>query len=194
MASREEVRRQMETDKIEYILTQYVDIHGAAKAKMVPTSHFDDAIDVGAGFAGAAVSGLGQGPHSHDMTARIDLDSYTPLPWQEGVARFASDLYVDGEPYMYCPRQNLKRVLARAREEGYIFYVGIEPEHFLVTRNDDGSISVWDPSNMDTLDKPCYDYKGLAGVMGYLTEMMGGLNRLGWDVYQSDHEDYSTGY
>ena len=194
MASREEVRRQMETDKIEYILTQYVDIHGAAKAKMVPTSHFDDVIDVGAGFAGAAVWGLGQGPHSHDMMARIDLDTYTPLPWQDGVARFASDLYVDGEPHRYCPRLNLKRVLARVKEEGYIFYVGIEPEHFLVTRNTDGSISVWDPSNMDTLDKPCYDYKGLAGVMGYLTEMMDGLNRLGWDVYQSDHEDANGQY
>ena len=194
MASREEVRRQMETDKIEYILTQYVDIHGAAKAKMVPTSHFDDVIDVGAGFAGAAVWGLGQGPHSHDMMARIDLDTYTPLPWQEGVARFASDLYVDDEPHRYCPRLNLKRVLGRVKEEGYIFYVGIEPEHFLVTRNTDGSISVWDPSNMDTLEKPCYDYKGLAGVMGYLTEMMDGLNRLGWDVYQSDHEDANGQY
>ena len=194
MASREDIRRQMEEDGVEYILTQFVDIHGAAKAKMVPASHLDAAIDVGAGFAGAAVWGLGQGPHSHDMTARIDLDTYTPLPWQGDVARFASDLYVDDEPYMYCPRLNLRRVLAMARDEGYVFNVGIEPEHFLVTRRANGSISVWDPYDMDNLDKPCYDYKGLAGAMDYLKDITSGLNRLGWGVYQSDHEDANGQY
>jgi len=184
----------MQEDKIEYILTQFVDIHGAAKVKMVPAAHFDDVIDVGAGFAGGAVWGLGQGPHSHDMMARIDLDTYTPLPWLEGVARFASDLYVDNAPYMHCSRLNLKRVLGRVREEGYVFNVGIEPEHFLVTRNAGGSIAIWDPSNLDTLDKACYDYKGISGVMGYLRDMMEGLNRLGWDCYQSDHEDANGQY
>ena len=100
---------------------------------MVPVASLDDVIDPGAGFAGGAVWGLGQGPHSHDMMARIDLDSYTPLPWKEGVARFASDLYVDREPHPYCARLNLKRVLSQAREQGFLFNVGIEPEHFLVT-------------------------------------------------------------
>ena len=98
MAARDEVRRQMGDDNIEYILAQFVDINGSPKVKMVPVSHFDDVIDTGAGFAGAALPGMGQGPHSHDMLARIDLDSYTPIPWTQGVARFASDLYVDEEP------------------------------------------------------------------------------------------------
>ena len=194
MVSRDKVRKRLQEDKIEYILAQFVDIHGAAKVKMVPVAHFDDVIDVGAGFAGGAVSGLGQGPHSHDMLARIDLDSYTPLPWTDGVARFASDLYVDDEPYMHCPRINLKRVLAEVKEQGYIFNVGIEPEHFLVVRNPDGSINIWDPDNVDTLDKPCYDYKGISGVIDYLRDMMEGLNKLGWDCYQSDHEDANGQY
>ncbi len=194
MASREEIRKRLQDDKIEFLLTQFVDINGAAKAKMVPVSHLDDVIDEGAGFAGGALPGMGQGPHAHDMLARIDLDTYTPLPWKEGVARFASDLYVDGEPYMYCSRQNLKRVLSDARDQAYEFYVGIEPEHFLVTRNDDGSISVWDPNNADRLDKPCYDFKGIANVMSYLQDMMGAMNRLCWDSYQSDHEDANGQY
>ncbi|MFQ5874405.1 MAG: type III glutamate--ammonia ligase, partial [Dehalococcoidia bacterium] len=148
MVTREEVRKRMQEDGIEYILTQYVDMHGAAKVKLVPVGHFDDVVDVGAGFAGGALHGMGQGPHSHDMLARIDLDTYTPLPWQPNVARFASDLYVDDEPHPFCPRQNLKRVLSDVREEGYVFNVGIEPEHFLVRRNGDGSISVWDPDDV----------------------------------------------
>ena len=194
MATRDEVRKRMQDDKIEFLLVQFVDINGAPKVKMVPVSHFDDVIDAGAGFAGAAVMGMGQGPHSHDMLARIDLDTYTSVPWTSGVARFASDLYVDDERYMFCPRQNLKRVLSRVEQEGYVFQVGIEPEHFLVTRNGDGAISVWDPNEVDSLDKPCYDFKGIANVMDYLRDMMDGMRRVGWDVYQSDHEDANGQY
>ena len=194
MATREDVRQRMQDDNIEYLLAQFVDINGSPKVKMVPVSHFDDVIDEGAGFAGAAVLGLGQGPHSHDMMARLDLATYSPAPWTEGVARFASDLYVDGEPYMFCPRQNLKRVLAKVREEGFVFNVGIEPEHFLVTRNGDGSLSVWDPDNVDTLAKPCYDFKGIANVMDYLRDLMDGMALVGWDTYQSDHEDANGQY
>ena len=194
MPTREEVRQRLREDGIEYLLVQFVDINGSPKVKMVPVSHLDDVIDGGAGFAGAAVLGLGQGPHSHDMMARIDLDTYSPAPWTEGVARFASDLFVDDEPYMYCARQNLKRVLSNARAEGYTFHIGIEPEHFLVTRNEDGSISVWDPNDVDTLTKPCYDFKGIANVTGYLRDMMDGMAKVGWDPYQSDHEDANGQY
>ena len=82
MPTRDELRKQMATDGIEYLLVQFVDITGAAKVKMVPVAAFDAAIDDGAGFAGAAVWGVGQGPHSHDMLARIDLDTYTPIAWK----------------------------------------------------------------------------------------------------------------
>ena len=194
MVTREQVFQRMQGDAIEYVLAQFVDINGSAKVKMVPVGHFNDVVDVGAGFAGAAVMGLGQGPHSHDMMARVDIDTYTPLPWKQGVARFASDLFVDDEPYMFCPRQNLKRVLAAAREQGYVFNVGIEPEHFLVTRDEHGSISVWDPNHVDELDKPCYDFKGISNVMDYLRDMMDGMAQLGWDPYQSDHEDANGQY
>jgi len=184
----------MQNDGIKYLLAQFVDLNGSAKVKMVPASHFDDVIDGGAGFAGAAVAGLGQGPHSHDMMARIDLDTYSPVPWREGVARFASDLFVDDEPHPYCARTNLKRVLGDVRGMGYVFYVGIEPEHFLVTRDEDGAIRVFDPNDIDNLAKPCYDFKGMANVMDYLRDLMDGMASVGWDVYQSDHEDANGQY
>ena len=189
MSTRDEVRQRMRDDNVQYLLAQFVDINGSPKVKMVPAAHLDDVVDVGAGFAGAAIPGMGQGPHSHDMLARIDLDSYTPVPWAEGLARFASDLYVDEEPHMYCPRQHLKRVLSEVRQNGYTVNVGIEPEHFLVTKKEDGSIAIWDPNDVDNLTKACYDFKGIANVMGYLRDMMDGMTRIGWDTYQSDHED-----
>ena len=99
----------LESDHIAFLLIQFVDIHGAAKVKLVPARTLARRRGTGRGFAGGAVWGMGQGPHSHDMFARVDLDTYTPLPYEPGVARFAADLYVDGQPHPYCPRVNLKR-------------------------------------------------------------------------------------
>jgi glutamine synthetase len=75
------------------------------------------------------------------------------------------------------------------REKGYVFNVGMEPEHFLVTRHADGSIAPWDPDNVDSLAKPCYDFRSMAPAMLYLQELTASLNDLGWGVYQTDHED-----
>ena len=55
MSDREAIRSRMNAAGIEFLLAQFVDIHGSAKVKMVPYSGFDDMIDSGAGFAGAAV-------------------------------------------------------------------------------------------------------------------------------------------
>jgi len=194
MPNRLELKELLRKHDVHFILAQFVDIHGCAKVKMAPVQALDTLIHEGAGFAGGAVWGMGQGAHSHDMMGRIDLDSYTPLPWQPGVVRFASDLYVDGQPHPYCPRVNLKRVLASAREKGFVFNVGIEPEHFLVVRNADGTISPWDPAKVDTLAKPCYDFKGIAPALGYLQDITNYCNQLGWGVYQTDHEDGNGQY
>jgi glutamine synthetase len=188
------VQSHFQKDGIEYLLVQFVDIHGSPKVKMVPTDAVDDVTDTGAGFAGGAVWGLGQNASSHDMMARIDLASYTPLPWKPGLARFAADLYVDGKPYPYCPRVNLKRVLTELRNMGYVFNVGVEPEHFLVTRTGEGRIEPWDPARVDNLAKPCYDFKGLAAACDYLRDMNDALRKLDWGVYQSDHEDANAQY
>jgi len=194
MVTREETRKRMQRDSVQYLLVQFVDLNGSPKVKMVPAAQLDNVIDAGAAFAGVALPGIGQGPHSHDMMARIDLGSYTPVPWTEGIARFASDLFVDGQPHMYCPRQNLKRVLAHVRQEGYAFNVGIEPEHYLVTKAQDGSIAVWDPHGQDDLRYPCYDFKGTAGAIDYLRNMMDAMGKMGWGPYQSDHEDGNGQY
>ncbi|QDV34666.1 type III glutamate--ammonia ligase [Tautonia plasticadhaerens] len=186
------LRDRLDADRIDYLLVQFVDLHGAAKVKLVPASGLVPAFESGAGFAGGAIWGMGQGPHSHDLMARIDLDSYTPLPYEPGVARFAAELFVDGEPHPYCPRVNLRRVLDRARGLGFSFNVGMEPEFFLVTRDADGSISGWDPDRVDDLQKPCYDYNGLSGALGFLRAMNDTLQALGWGVYQSDHEDANS--
>ncbi|MCC7423186.1 MAG: type III glutamate--ammonia ligase [Planctomycetaceae bacterium] len=189
MTDRQELRARMADDGIEFLVVQFVDIYGSAKAKMVPVSSFDDVIDCGAGFAGGALWGMGQGPHSHDLMARIDLDTYTPLPWLPNTARFAADLFVDDEPYPLCPRLNLKRVLKAAADAGYVYNVGMEPEFFLVTRDESGRVRPWNPDGVDSLKKPCYDFRSMSPAIGFLQELTASLNKLGWGVYQTDHED-----
>ena len=52
---RNELKNQLKADRIEYLLVQFVDLHGAPKVKMVPAEALNDVIDTGAGFAGGAV-------------------------------------------------------------------------------------------------------------------------------------------
>ena len=190
----DEVRARLTHDKVDYLLAQYVDIHGTPRCKGIPARAFDLFLGGSAGFAGGAVSGMGQGPHDHDMIAVPDLASYTLVPWETGVARFACDITVDGRPWPYCPRTALKQALEALRREGYTMMVGTEAEHFLVKRLADGTIAPFDPDGVDTMDKPCYDFKSLAGSMGYLRTIIGYLDQLGWEPYASDHEDANAQY
>ncbi len=190
---REQVREQLKDQGIEFILAQFIDIHGSPKVKQVPVDCFDDVVDDGAGFAGSAVWGMGLGPEDHDLMARTDLATYTQLPWQPNVALACTDLYVDNQPWPYCPRNNLKKMLGRLAEKGFTLNGGFEPEHFLVERDENG-IKPWDPLKIDTLAKPCYDFKSMAQSMDYLQDITRYGNQMGFGVYQSDHEDANGQY
>jgi glutamine synthetase len=179
----------LQRDGIDYLLAQWVDIHGTPRVKGVPASALHQFLGGSAGFAGAATVGMGQGPHSHDMIGMPDFSSYTVVPWETGVARVACDIHVDGEPWPYCSRTVLKRAADRLADIGYEMRVGVEAEHMLVTRKPDGTIAPFDPTGVDTLEKPCYDFKGLSANLGYLRELVRAMEALGWEPYASDHED-----
>jgi len=102
-----------------YVLAQFVDIHGAAKAKAVPVEHYDMVIGDGAGFAGFAVWGLGMGPHGPDFMGVGDPETLCDVPWMPGFSRIACDGHVKGEPYSFCSRVTLKRALQRFADRGY---------------------------------------------------------------------------
>lgn len=53
--NREQAQQFFEQNKIKYVLAQFVDIHGSAKAKAVPVEHLDMVLSDGAGFAGFAL-------------------------------------------------------------------------------------------------------------------------------------------
>ena len=172
---------------IKFVLAQFVDIHGAAKAKAVPVEHLDMVLTDGAGFAGFALWGFGMGPHGPDYMAIGDLDTLSLIPWMPGYARLVCNGHVRGKPYAYCSRVALKRQLDKLSARGMTLYTGIEPEFMLLTRSADGKLGPHDAT--DQLDKPCYDYKGLSRASAFLDQMVSSLRAVGIDVYQIDHED-----
>ena len=138
---------------------------------------------------------MGQGPHSHDMLARADLGDLHPAALRAGrrAVRGGSVRRRRAAPVL-SSRQPQARARRGPRARAIVFNVGIEPEFFLVVKNADGSIRGWDPHGVDDLAKPCYDYKGISGALGFLRALNDGLDRLGWGVYQSDHEDANFQY
>jgi glutamine synthetase len=170
-----------------FVLAQFVDIHGAPKAKAVPAEHLDMVLKEGAGFAGFALWGMGMGPNGPDYMAVGDLATLSAVPWMPGYARLACDGHVNGKPYSYCSRVILKRRLAALAREGLTLYTGIEPEFMLLSKAADGALRPADET--DDLQKPCYDYKGLARSSAFLERLVDALRAVGIDVYQIDHED-----
>jgi glutamine synthetase len=182
-----EAKQWLEANEIRYLLAQFVDIHGTAKAKAVPVEHLDMVLTDGAGFAGFALWGFGMGPHGPDYMAMGDLSTLMPIPWMPGFARLATYGHVHGKPYAYDSRGALKVQLDKLAAQGLTLYTGIEPEFMLLKRAEDGSLSPCDST--DTLGKPCYDYKGLARSADFLDRLVRTVRQAGLDVYQIDHED-----
>jgi len=174
-------------NNVKYVLAQFVDIHGTAKAKSVPADHFEDIITNGAGFAGFAIWGMGIEPHGPDYMAVDDLDTLSLVPWQPGYARIVCDGHVHGEPWSIDARVALKKQLKRLEAKGLTFYTGLEPEFSLLKKGPDGQVLPCDDT--DQLAKPCYDYKGLSRSRLFLERLTDSVKAVGIDAYQIDHED-----
>ncbi len=184
-----DLKERLRAAGVHTLLVQFADVHGVAKGKLVPLAHLGDVLAAGAGFAGPSIWGTGlprTGPRS-EYYARGDAATAQPLPWMPGVARIVGDGFVDGQPFEGCPRQVLRRALARLAERGWSMRTGIEPEFFLLKRTPAGG---WAPADdHDREDKPSYDLKSLPRQAGFLHELQAALAACGLDVLQLDHED-----
>jgi glutamine synthetase len=183
----DEIRQRADERGVEFYFAQFVDMYARPSAKLIPAAHLDELVNEGAGFAGFAAGEIGQLPSDPDIAAMPDLASYTPVPWEQNLARFACDVYVDGEEWPYDPRTILRRQLEKARAKGFEFMMGLELEYFLLRSDGNGGIELADP--LDDLEKPCYDLKGLTRNYDFLTTVSRYVNELGWGNYANDHED-----
>jgi len=119
------------------------DIDGILRGKYIHRDKFFSAVESGFGFCDV-VFGWDAHDQCYDNTrltgwhhgfpdaiARLDLDTYRTVPWDGGVPFFLGNFVThDGKPHPICPRQVLRRVLARAKKLGYEAMIGAEFEFF----------------------------------------------------------------
>ena len=108
-----------------YALASYADIHGRSKCKVVPIDHLDRMLNGSELFTGAALDGVPQEVNDEEVAAMPDPASATVLPWKSDMAWFASDLWLNGQPFEACSRNILKRATRRSRRDGF----RIQPRH-----------------------------------------------------------------
>ncbi len=127
------VLRTVEERGVRFVQLWFTDVLGRHKAFHVTPAELADALDDGMTFDGSAIDGFSRTTES-DVLARPDLTTFQLLPWYPEGASVASvfcDIVeIDGSPFDGCPRQQLRRVLAGAREQGYTFFVAPEIEYF----------------------------------------------------------------
>jgi glutamine synthetase len=176
-------------DAVQFVAVQWVDVHGAAKAKLVPRDAWAAtcAPGGGAGFAAFANHGFARGPEHPEFLALPDPATLTVLPHLPDTA-VAFSTVMDGDSVATCDAGAiLARVQRMGAERGLTPVVGMEPEFFLLRRTEDGSLAPFDA--LDALDKPCYDLKALLRAAPVLKALVGAMQTLGWEVSALDHED-----
>ncbi len=178
----------LQQKNVKFVLSQFVDLNGVPKAKMVPVGEFENLARNGVGFAGFAVSTeMGQTPAEPDLITIPDLNTMTVLPWRQNTAWFAANLFVEGASWKYCTRTILRNYLDKVRKERNLtFKTGIEPEFYLV-RKEANTIQLID--DVEGVAKPCYDLKLLSRRMDFLQTLNDYLDTLGWHSEAADHED-----
>ncbi|MBU1140328.1 MAG: type I glutamate--ammonia ligase [Proteobacteria bacterium] len=141
--TRDEIMRIIEEENIHFFRLQFVDIFGFMKNVAIPKSQIEKALDGQMMFDGSSIDGFVRINES-DMYLKPDYNTFCILPWRnrDGIAaaRIICDVAKsDGTPFSGCPRNNLKRVLAEAKELGYTMNVGTEAEFFLFEKDEDGN-------------------------------------------------------
>ena len=152
--TREEIMAIIEEKNVNFFRLQFVDIFGFMKNIAIPRSQIKKALDGQMMFDGSSIDGFVRINES-DMYLKPDYDTFLVLPWRvrdnENAARIICDVHKsDGTPFTGCPRVNLKRVLAEARDLGYTMNVGTECEFFLFQEDEQGNLKT------KTGDFACY--------------------------------------
>ena len=169
----DQVKSFVSENGIEFFLCSFVEMSGTPKAKVIPVTHLEDMANDGAGFGGFAAGEIGQGPHDPEMACIPDFSSLTIVPWRENLAWVAGDMFVEGQSWHYCPRTILRNQLEKAKQNGYVFNVGIEAEFMLLKQDEDGQYIPWD--TLDSLDKPCYERRGIHSLPSTLSDAIDAL-------------------
>ncbi len=170
-------------NSVRFFMISYTDLFGGQRAKLVPAQRIAEMQENGAGFAGFA-TWLDLTPAHPDMLAVPDADAVIRIPWNPEIAWVPARCMMEGEPVAQAPRNVLERLVAEAATEGLRIRTGVEAEFFLLTPEGQ---QISDPH--DTAAKPCYDQQAVMRRYDVLREIADYMMEMGWNPYQTDHED-----
>jgi glutamine synthetase len=88
-------------------------------------------------MADALAAGSGLGPVG-EVWLTPDWSTLQPLPYVPGQARVFGDMVAHGDPWPWCSRQFLKRMVEQAAEAGLALQTAFEPEFYLLRRGGNG--------------------------------------------------------
>ncbi|MEM7192827.1 MAG: glutamine synthetase family protein, partial [Pseudomonadota bacterium] len=187
-----EVRRRLDEAGVKYVMACWIDLFGIPKTKPVPMTDFEElCMGKGPQFAVHSISYVPElTPADSDQVVVPDLDAVYICPWDPCTAFIFSDLYWEEAPYNVCPRQALRRAIAKARDAGYVGFAGVEPE-FIVMKWDEAGQPVKafddDPAPGEGL-RPRrqafgYDTEYSCDSMPFLKGLIDILNGLGWQLH-----------
>ena len=147
----EELKRRVETEKLQLVRLAWADPHGASRAKAVTVPVFLAALESGyninvatttldsanarifASFTRGGGMGLDEMTGSPNLTIVPDPATFRVLPWAPGVGWVLCDEYfTSGVPFHFSTRQLLRRQLKRLADKAMGSLVGLEIEWYLL--------------------------------------------------------------
>ena len=184
--TKDEIRKIVEDEDVEFIRMQFTDIFGQLKNVAITRSQLEKAMNNQIMIDGSSIEGFARISES-DQYLRPDLDSFVIFPWrpQRGkVARFICDVYnPDGTAFAGDPRGVLKKELEKAAAKGYSFNVGPELEFFLFSTDENGE------PTLSTSDEAGYfDLAPLDRGGDTRREISLLLEKMGYEIEASHHE------
>lgn len=182
-----DLRERLAAAGVHTLVAQFTDLFGDPKGAYLPLQQLDWLLTHGAAFAGASIPGTGlprTGPRS-ELLVRGAASTISMLPWMPGYARVVCEGFVDGQPFESCPRQVLRRQVARLSKQGWHLRCGSEPEFYLLRRDPDGQDEPMDPA--DNLSQPGCDLDSLARQREFLHTLRLALEAAGQPIVQIDH-------
>ncbi|MBA2383474.1 MAG: glutamine synthetase [Actinobacteria bacterium] len=181
--SRQRVLKEIESQKVEYVLFWFTDLEGHLKSFAITPAEIATALDDGMGFDGSSITGFNAIEES-DMVAIPDPETFRLMPSREGeavVGRMICDVVTpDGEPYEGDPRYVLRRALERMKRMGFdTFNVGPELEYFLFK----------DSKGTETLDEGGYfAMTALDAATEWRNDTIQALEAMGIPIEYHHHE------
>ena len=181
-----QVLEQAQADGVHFVSMQFTDILGTIKSITIPVRGLKEALERGIWFDGSSIEGFAR-IYESDMVLKPDPSTYRVLPWsipERRRARIICDLFrPDGSPFAGDPRTVLRKVVARAADQGFHFYTGPELEFFLFKK--DGEF----PTQPVPHDVGGYfDFSPRDEAQQVRSDIILALDAMGMEVEASHHE------